>query len=95
VIKAGEALFAYECSRCHGIGAVGSGVVPDLRHSSAAVYASWDDIVRKGILKDNGMASLERYVSKAQSEAIRAYVIYRANEGDIAKTIDAKPAKIR
>ena len=94
VIKAGEILFARECSRCHGVGAVGSGVVPDLRHATSAVYENWDDIVRKGILKDGGMASLEKYVSKAQSEAIRDYVIYRANEGDVAKPIDVKPARV-
>ncbi len=95
VIKAGEMLFQRECSRCHGAGAVGGGMIPDLRHSSPAVYDSWDDIVRKGILKDGGMAPLGHYVSKAQSDAIRAYVIFRANEGDIPKPINVKPATIQ
>lgn len=95
VIKAGEILYQRECSRCHGAGAVGGGMIPDLRHSSQAVFDHWNDIVRKGVLTGGGMVSLRNYVSRAQSEAIRAYVIYRANEGDIPKPINVKPASIR
>jgi alcohol dehydrogenase (cytochrome c)/quinohemoprotein ethanol dehydrogenase len=36
--------------------------------------------VADGILKDNGMASFKGSLSKDEIEAIRAYVIKRANE---------------
>ena len=37
-------------------------------------------VVHDGILKDNGMVSFEGSLSKDEIEAIRAYVIQRANE---------------
>ncbi len=37
-------------------------------------------MVERGVLKENGMASFAGSLSKQEIEAIRAYVIHRANE---------------
>ena len=42
--------------------------------------AAWRSIVREGTLKDKGMVSFAEIVSEEEAEAIRAYVIRRANE---------------
>ena len=42
--------------------------------------ASWLAIVHDGVLKDNGMASFAESLSKEEMDAIREYVIRRANE---------------
>jgi quinohemoprotein ethanol dehydrogenase len=93
--KAGEALFGLNCGVCHGLGAVSGGVLPDLRHSQPEVHANWDAIVRDGALKDQGMIGFGKYLTKAETDAIHAYIIHRANEGDIPKPIEVKPAAMK
>ena len=41
---------------------------------------AWQQIVHEGALKDNGMASFKGSLTPEEIEAIRAYVIKRANE---------------
>ncbi len=77
---AGGALFGRFCSVCHGESAVGGGVVPDLRASSFLGNDFFYEIVLNGAMKDNGMASFKRILDHQKVEAIRAYVIHRANE---------------
>jgi hypothetical protein len=59
------------------------------------VHANWDAIVRDGALKDQGMIGFGKYLTKAETDAIHAYIIHRANEGDIPKPIEAKAAVIK
>jgi quinohemoprotein ethanol dehydrogenase len=60
---------------------VGSGVVPDLRYSTALQSAdAWRIIVIDGTLRDHGMVSFTPVLGPADAEAIRAYVIARAND---------------
>ena len=67
---------------CHGLNAVSGLLVPDLRGSGMIHSAeSWDQVVRGGILAKRGMASFEPYLTREQSEAIRAYVIREAWRG--------------
>lgn len=81
VIALGQAKYARYCSVCHAPGAVGSSVLPDLRRAgSLESAATWSAVVHDGVLKDNGMASFAGSLSKQEIEAIRAYVIKRANE---------------
>jgi alcohol dehydrogenase (cytochrome c)/quinohemoprotein ethanol dehydrogenase len=47
-------------------------------------------VVHDGLLKDNGMAGFAGSLSKQEVEAIRAYVIHRANQD---KALE-KPAKV-
>ena len=78
----GKTLYHRYCFYCHGDAAVSGGVVPDLRHSSVLGDAAvWASIVRKGALSTNGMIAFGEEVSASDAEAIRAYVIQRANEG--------------
>ena len=66
---------------CHAPGAVGSTVLLDLRRSGALDNRQvWQQIVHDGALVENGMASFKGSLTPEEIEAIRAYVIKRANE---------------
>jgi alcohol dehydrogenase (cytochrome c)/quinohemoprotein ethanol dehydrogenase len=80
ISKKGEALYQSYCSNCHGDVAVSGGVLPDLRYSSALSSDSWFDIVNGGSLKSFGMISFADELSHQDQEAIRSYVIFRANQ---------------
>jgi mono/diheme cytochrome c family protein len=77
-IGKGRALYAHHCLRCHGVGAVASGVYPDLRLASREVHARWDDVVLGGTRAADGMASFADVLSPADSQAIHAWVAERA-----------------
>jgi mono/diheme cytochrome c family protein len=78
-LERGRALYAYNCSRCHGLGVQSSGLYPDLRHASKDVYASWNAIVLGGAFSARGMASFADVLTAEDAEAIRAYVADRAH----------------
>ncbi|HKP64436.1 MAG TPA: PQQ-dependent dehydrogenase, methanol/ethanol family [Polyangiales bacterium] len=82
IAAAGSALFGAKCSVCHGNAAVSAGkVIPDLRFSKAlGDAASWKKIVIDGALENNGMVSFASIMKPEDAEAIRAYVISRAND---------------
>jgi alcohol dehydrogenase (cytochrome c)/quinohemoprotein ethanol dehydrogenase len=80
-ILEGKKVYHEYCYYCHGDAAVSGGVLPDLRHSTALRDAAlWASIVRKGTLVANGMIAFGEEVSAGDAEAVRAYVIERANE---------------
>jgi alcohol dehydrogenase (cytochrome c)/quinohemoprotein ethanol dehydrogenase len=80
-IAIGADRFGRYCGVCHGDAAVGGSLVPDLRHSGVLGDAAmWRQIVHDGALKDNGMVSFQSVMTPAEIEAIRGYVISRANE---------------
>jgi quinohemoprotein ethanol dehydrogenase len=89
-IQRGEALFQRYCSTCYGDVAVSGGVLPDLRYSGALANSSWTDVVLGGSLQRYGMVSFSKELSKENAEAIRAYVIFRANQA-LAELKPAKP----
>ncbi len=68
------------CSPCHGDVAVSGGVLPDLRYSATLDNDQWFEIVLKGKLKQAGMVSFDKDLSHEDAAAIRAYVIFRANQ---------------
>ncbi len=76
-VAKGEALFAVNCAVCHGIGAVGGGVLPDLRDASAATHAAFQDIVRGG-RASVGMPDFSDRLEPADVEAIHAYIRSKA-----------------
>src|SRR5271163_2801600 len=88
-VAKGEALFQDYCSTCHGDVAVSGGVLPDLRYSGALGNSTWTDVVLGGSLQPYGMVSFSKELSKENVEAIRAYVIFRANQS----LADLKPGK--
>lgn len=79
-IAQGQRLYNRYCLVCHGEGAVGGGVNPDLRFSAVLDNdAAWRDIVMGGALRDTGMPSFSPVLEQAGAEAIRHYVIDKAN----------------
>lgn len=57
------------------------GVLPDLRYSSALSNEQlWNQIVHDGVLKTQGMVSFASVLNQSEIDAVRAYVISRANE---------------
>ena len=79
-VKKGEELYEGYCSVCHGDVAVSGGTLPDLRYSGALANEQWFSIVRGGMLKSYGMVDFSKELSRQDAEAIRAYVIFRANQ---------------
>ena len=79
-VKKGEALYQRYCSACHGDVAVSGGVLPDLRYSKMLASDQWQSIVRDGALSSAGMISFSEELSQADAEAVRSYVIFRANQ---------------
>ena len=90
-VKSGEGLYQRYCSACHGDVAVGGGVLPDLRYSSALTGDLWFDITLKGILRQNGMISFAKELSRKDAADIRAYVISRANQRLSEEKAEKKP----
>jgi quinohemoprotein ethanol dehydrogenase len=79
-VRKGEGLFQRYCSACHGDVAVSGGVLPDLRYSTTLRNDQWFEIVLGGALKQFGMVSFSKELSREDVTAIRAYVIARANQ---------------
>jgi len=78
----GEQVFGRYCSVCHGPAAVSanSATFPDLRFSNRILNAdTWSAVVERGELEANGMVSFREVLEPNDAEAIRAYVISRAN----------------
>jgi quinohemoprotein ethanol dehydrogenase len=80
VVLRGNHLFHTWCSACHGIGAVGGGVISDLRYLPAETHGAFPDIVLRGTLVGKGMPSFAQWLEEEDVEAIRAYVLARAAE---------------
>jgi quinohemoprotein ethanol dehydrogenase len=79
-IENGKRLYQRFCSGCHGDVGVSGGVIPDLRYSATLANYQWSDVVLGGLLQPNGMVSFKKELSRRDAEAIRAYLISRANE---------------
>lgn len=69
----GEDLYLQWCARCHGVGAVSSGLLPDLRKSSEDVKGVFFDIVQKG-MRGVGMPGFEGILSDDEIRKIEAWV---------------------
>jgi PQQ-dependent dehydrogenase (methanol/ethanol family) len=79
-VQKGEGLYQRYCSTCHGDVAVSGGVLPDLRYSGTLDNDAWFGVVLEGLLKQAGMVSFDKELTRADARAIRAYVIHRANQ---------------
>jgi mono/diheme cytochrome c family protein len=77
VVSAGSTTYHWWCGTCHGPGAEGGGVLPDLRKSDPVVYDALDDIVLRGARIAGGMPSFDAYLDEGDVEAIRAYLLTR------------------
>lgn len=80
-IALGKTKYQSFCSVCHGDSAVSGGVLLDLRYTGAlASPGLWQRIVQGGLLEGGGMVSFASQLTSSEIEAIRDYVIYRANQ---------------
>jgi len=80
-VAQGAQLYARYCSVCHGDAAVAGVLNPDLRHSGALnAPESIKMVVIDGALHENGMVSFKSVLTSEGAEAIRQYLISRANE---------------
>jgi alcohol dehydrogenase (cytochrome c)/quinohemoprotein ethanol dehydrogenase len=86
-IDAGRKLYGRYCVGCHGGDAVSGGLVPDLRYSGYLGNNGWFAIVLDGALKKQGMISFAQALDHQKANAIRSYIIQRAND---AKTTEGK-----
>ncbi|MEM9173058.1 MAG: PQQ-dependent dehydrogenase, methanol/ethanol family [Pseudomonadota bacterium] len=78
-IRAGFVTYARHCSACHGANVVGGGLIPDLRYLSEQKHDIFSAIVGDGVLEKAGMPGFGHFLSDADIEQVRAYVIYEAN----------------
>ncbi len=78
-IEKGFTLYHQTCVVCHGFFGESAGVIPDLRMSSNEVFSRYNEIVLKGELAANGMASFADNLKADDVEAIRQYVLQQAN----------------
>jgi quinohemoprotein ethanol dehydrogenase len=84
-VHLGALLFNNHCFLCHGLNAV-AGPLPDLRYASKQTLDSFASIVLGGARASDGMPSFKKVLTAKEVEAIRAYIISRAQE-------TAKPAQ--
>jgi quinohemoprotein ethanol dehydrogenase len=80
-VEQGREVYNTFCIFCHGGNAVSSGLVPDLRYRISALDTSWQSIVIDGALKTNGMPAWDKFISRAEADAIKSYVIHEATLG--------------
>lgn len=76
----GRKLYNNYCYMCHGHGMIANGAIPDLRRLPTSFYENFDAIVRDGAMSGAGMVGFSDVLSKDQTDAIYAYIIYKANE---------------
>jgi alcohol dehydrogenase (cytochrome c)/quinohemoprotein ethanol dehydrogenase len=89
-IAHGGALFGRYCAACHGDAAVSGDLNPDLRHSGVIANAqALRMVVLGGQLHSAGMVSFKAALNAGDAEAIRSYLVHRANED---KALEAKVA---
>lgn len=83
-VKAGFESFQQYCQVCHGSNASGR-YLPDLKRSQILLSdENWSSVVLYGALASRGMAGFSRYLSDADAENIRAYVLSEARKGAAA-----------
>lgn len=76
--EAGFGVYMRHCQVCHGASAVG-GLLPDLRRSPITRdAASWRSVVWDGAAASRGMVSFKQWITEADVENARAYVIQEA-----------------
>jgi alcohol dehydrogenase (cytochrome c)/quinohemoprotein ethanol dehydrogenase len=77
----GAQVYGRYCSVCHGDAAIAGALNPDLRRSAALNSAdAVRSVVIDGVLHQNGMVSFKAALTPDDAEAVRQYVIKRANE---------------
>jgi len=79
-VARGKQLYSDRCMVCHGDGAVGGGVTPDLRYMDATKHQTWMGIVIGGLHQPRGMVSFAGVLDAQDAADIQAFVIERAHQ---------------
>ena len=80
LIAHGEQLYGKTCGTCHGNEGFSRGMFPDLRYAGAIQSAeAFKAIVIDGALTQNGMVSFAKVLQPDEPEAIRAFIVAKAN----------------
>ena len=79
-IANGEKVYHYQCHMCHGAGALGGGVIADLRYMDKATHDDFLAITLGGLYTNKGMVGFSNKISEQDAKDIHAYVIQRARE---------------
>jgi quinohemoprotein ethanol dehydrogenase len=79
-VERGRILYGSYCARCHGGNVVSGGETPDLRYLDATTHAMFEDIVRGGMRRANGMPSFAADITSAQARQIQSFILTRARE---------------
>jgi len=81
LIDKGRVLYHESCWMCHGDTGVNHSGVPNLRYSPAISNADiFQAFVLQGIAEQRGMPNFSQDITTDEAEAIRAYLIKRAND---------------
>ena len=82
----GRQIFNGFCGACHGLSALGGGVIPDLRYLSPDKHKIFNGIVG-GIYAERGMPGFAGTLNAADIEAVHQYIIRRTQDlvADIAR----------
>jgi PQQ-dependent dehydrogenase (methanol/ethanol family) len=81
MVDAGSALYRRNCGGCHGIDAVGGGILPDLRFTAIiGSEEAFRGVLIDGALADRGMVSFAEIMDAQGAESIRAFLVRRAHE---------------
>ena len=78
-IAKGEYEFHEHCQFCHGAGAGGGGVIPNLLTMTEETHKAFLGIVLGGSHRSKGMISFQEMLNEDQAEAIHQYIISQAN----------------
>lgn len=78
-VRHGQRRFNERCAVCHGLEAVGGGVLPDLRYMDAEAHNTFYAIVLGGLHRERGMVSFAPVLDGEDVGAIHAYVIERSH----------------
>ena len=88
VVAQGKLLYHSYCTRCHGDAGISASAIPDLRFINADAHTNWDAVVLGGSRYPKGMPAFSSQLSKAETDAIHAYVIKRAHDGEFSPHAD-------
>jgi quinohemoprotein ethanol dehydrogenase len=88
-IANGEVKYHAHCFICHGAGAIGGGVISDLRYMNEDTHSKFNAIVLGGLYTDKGMVSFAESFTQEEAEAVHAYLIQRAKETYYLETLNS------
>ncbi|NKI19128.1 PQQ-dependent dehydrogenase, methanol/ethanol family [Spongiibacter sp. KMU-166] len=80
-IEAGRVLYNQYCAVCHGGNAISAGLISDLRYRINDIAPAWQAIVRDGAMASLGMPARGEFITEAEAEAIKHYVVHEAQLG--------------